>query len=354
MPEFLQTVVYGNRVYDYAISMGIFIVGIICIRILKSILLKNLWKWAAKSDTEIDDMVLKMIEKSLLPVLYYGMFYIGFMSLNLHGSLRKLINVLGIILLTYLGIRTVIAVIQFAINNIWFQKEKDVGVRSKIQGLFPAIKVVIWGIGLIFLLDNLGFEINTLIAGLGIGGIAVALAAQAVLGDLFSYFCILFDRPFELGDFVILDQYLGTIEHIGIKTTRLRSLGGEQLVFSNTDLTNSRLRNYKRMYRRRIVFKFGVTYGTSLEKLKKIPGIVKDIIDNVEECTFDRAHFAAFGDFSLNFEVVYYVEVPDYTRYMDVQQVINFALKKEIEGIGAEFAFPTQTLYLEKSGADAS
>jgi small-conductance mechanosensitive channel len=197
-------------------------------------------------------------------------------------------------------------------------------------------------------MDNLGFEISAVIAGLGIGGIAVALAAQAVLGDLFSYFSILFDKPFELGDFVIVDGHMGTIEHIGIKTTRIRSLGGEQLIFSNTDLTGSRLRNYKRMEQRRIVFKLGVTYQTPIEKLKGIPSVIKNIITNIEETRFDRAHFSGFGDFSLDFEVVYHVLTGDYNRYMDTQQDINLQIAEEFERQGIEFAYPTQTLFLEK------
>ena len=199
-----------------------------------------------------------------------------------------------------------------------------------------------------FFLDNMGFEISAVIAGLGIGGIAVALAAQTILKDLFSYFSILFDRPFEIGDFIIIGEYLGTIEHIGIKTTRIRSLGGEQVILSNTDLTSSRVRNYKRMDKRRVLFKLGVTYQTSLEQLKAIPGIIKNAIENVEDTIFDRAHFFSYGDFSLVFEVVYYVKSRDYNKYMDIQQEINFAINEEFKNRDIEFAYPTQTLYLNK------
>ena len=176
----------------------------------------------------------------------------------------------------------------------------------------------------------------------------MALAAQSILGDLFSYFAILFDRPFEIGDFVIIGEYLGTIEHIGIKTTRIRSLGGEQVVFSNTDLTSSRMRNYKRMGKRRIVFKIGVTYQTSLDKMKAIPGIIERVIKNVKKTTFDRTHFFSYGDFSLVFEIVYYVMSRDYNEYMDIQQQINFGIKEEFEDRDIEFAYPTQTLYVNK------
>jgi small-conductance mechanosensitive channel len=205
-------------------------------------------------------------------------------------------------------------------------------------------------LGLVFLLDNLGFEISAVIAGLGIGGIAIALAAQAILGDLFSYFVIFFDRPFEIGDFIVIGDKKGNVEYIGIKTTRLRSLSGEQLVFSNTDLTNSRIQNFRRMERRRVVFKLGVVYETPGNQLAEIPVIVKEIIDEQPDVTFDRGHFASYGDFSLNFEFVYYVMSSDYNKYMDTQQAINLKIYQEFEKRGIVFAYPTQTLYLNKIG----
>ena len=238
--------------------------------------------------------------------------------------------------------------IRYAIERHWSKKEKTNGKMRTMKGLFPAINIFVWIIGLLFLMDNLGFNISGLIAGLGIGGLAVAMAAQAILGDLFSYFSILLDRPFELDDFIIIGDYMGTIEHIGIKTTRIRSLGGEQLIFSNSDLTSSRVRNYKRMQQRRIVFNFGITYGTEQKKLKEVPQIIKSIVDNIEHTRFDRAHFAKYGDFSLDFEVAYYVLTGDYNKYMDLQQEINLGINEEFAKRKIEFAFPTQTIYMNK------
>ena len=186
------------------------------------------------------------------------------------------------------------------------------------------------------------------VAGLGITGIAVALAAQTILGDLFNYFVILFDRPFKRGDFVIIDDFLGVIVHIGIKTTRIQSLWGEELVFSNTDLTSSRIKNYKKMEKRRVLFKLGVTYQTTSEQIKKIPQIIRGIIEKVEDTIFDRAHFQSYGDFSLDIESVYYVIGNDYNKYMDIQQQINFAIKEAFEKEGIEFAYPTRTLFINK------
>jgi small-conductance mechanosensitive channel len=345
----LQLTFLQNSILDYAIFLASFIFGIIVIHILKVIILKRLKVWADKSDTTIDDFLINIFEKKLLPLFYLGVFYIAAKNLTLSLSLKKIIDVMGVVLLTFFSIQLFIALIHYILEKRWTRKEVDIEREHSVEIILPIIKVIIWGIGITFLLDNLGFKISTVIAGLGIGGIAVALAAQTILGDLFSYFVIFFDRPFEVGDFIIVNDYLGSVEHIGIKTTRLRSLGGEQLVFSNTDLTNSRLRNYKRMDRRRVVFQFGVIYQTKLQELKEIPEIVTNIIKNVPDTVFDRAHFASYGDFSLNFEVVYYVLSRDYNKYMDIQQEINFKLNEELTKRGVEFAYPTQTLFLEKT-----
>jgi small-conductance mechanosensitive channel len=340
--DILQLTFFQNRVLDYLIFISNFLIGVIIIRILKSILLHRLRQWAEKTSTTIDDFLVNSFEKKLIPLLYFGVLYLSTKSLSLSPFTGKVIDIIGVILLTIIGIRFLVILLAYILDSHWLKKEKDETKRRNIQRLVPVIKVLIWGIGIVFLLDNLGFKVSTVIAGLGIGGIAVALAAQTVLGDLFSYFSILLDRPFELGDFVIVDNYLGSVEHIGIKTTRLRSLSGEQLVFSNTDL----------MERRRVVFQLGVTYQTPLEKLKEIPSIIRGAIEKVNDTVFDRAHFFSYGDFSLVYEVVYNVLSKDYNIYMDIQQEINFTIKEEFEKRGIEFAYPTQTLFLEKSGSN--
>jgi small-conductance mechanosensitive channel len=202
-------------------------------------------------------------------------------------------------------------------------------------------------------LDNIpGVEITTLIAGLGVGGIAVALALQNILGDLFASLSISLDKPFAIGDFIIVDNFLGSVENIGLKTTRIRSLGGEQLVFSNNDLLKSRIRNYKRMAQRRVPFSVGVTYQTPPEKLRKVPDIFKKQLEPFDDVHFDRAHFKAYGAYSLEFEFVYYVHTPDYNRYMDIQQAINLGLYEDFAAEGIEFAYPTQTLYIDRAAGD--
>ena len=346
---FLDITFMKNTVLDYIIFASIFIIGSIVVKIVKTIVLAKFKGWASKTANEIDDFIIGLIEKTVVPLLYFGTLYLSLNYLTLETFARKVIDSAGSILITIMGIRFGIAIITYALETFWVNKEHDPSKKGSLTGIITTIKIIIWGIGLTFLLDNLGFKISAVVAGLGIGGIAVALAAQAVLGDLFSYFAIFFDRPFEIGDFIIVGDFMGVVEHVGIKTTRLRSLGGEEIVMANSDLTGSRVRNYKRMQKRRVVFKLGVTYQTTSAQVQAIPGLITNIIKNVPDTTFDRSHFASYGDFALIFETVYYILSNDYNKYMDVQQEINFKIKEEFEKQGIDFAYPTQTLHIEKT-----
>lgn len=349
----LSYTLYGNSLEAYLIFAAFVFGGMILVRLFLALILMRVKAWAEKTSATIDNFLISLVEKTLIPLAYSYIFYLSLGYLTIPDAIRRGADMLWVIVLTISLLRLLVSIIDYALERYWLNRQGDDTKEKSLKGILAVIKVVVWGIGLTFLLDNLGFKVSAVIAGLGIGGIAVALAAQAVLGDLFSYFAIFFDRPFEVGDFIIIGDFMGSVEHVGIKTTRLRSLGGEQIIFSNTDLTNSRVRNYKRMERRRVVFKFGVVYQTPLEKLKKIPGIVSDLIVKDPDADFDRAHFFSFADSSLIFEVVYYVNSPDYNKYMDVQQQINFALKDELEKLGVEFAYPTQTLYLNDQARSA-
>ncbi|MFC1804693.1 mechanosensitive ion channel family protein [Candidatus Omnitrophota bacterium] len=347
--EIMEKVFLGNRVIDYLIFLLLILGGFIVVKVFKGVLLKRLKQWAEKTATTLDDFLVKLISKIVLPLAYFSVFILSLNTLALDPRFKKVIGVAWVAVLTFSAVRFLTVLINYGLNIYWIKRGKQEALKRSLNGILVVGKVAFWGLALVFFLDNIGFKISTVIAGLGIGGVAVALAAQSVLGDLFSYFSILFDRPFEIGDFIIIGDYLGTVEHVGIKTTRLRSLGGEQLVFSNTDLTNSRVRNYKRMEKRRVVFKLGVTYQTTSEQLEAIPGIIKKVIKDIKDTTFDRAHFLSYGDFSLVFEVVFYVLSSDYNVYMDKQQQINLAIKKEFESRGIEFAYPTQTIFVNKS-----
>ena len=206
--------------------------------------------------------------------------------------------------------------------------------------------LALWSVLLILVLDNLGVQVTALVAGLGIGGIAIALAAQSILGDLFASLAIVLDRPFAVGDFIAVGDMSGSVERIGVKTTHLRSLSGEQLVLGNSDLLNSRIRNYGRMDERRVVVTIGVTYDTALEQVEAIPGVIRDAIEQQELTRFDRAHLRGFGESALEFEVVYHLLTADYGVYMDTQQAISLALLRRFREAGIEFAFPTRAVYV--------
>lgn len=347
--DILEQTFFNNRIIDYITFLGIFVIGIIVVRVLDKIVVNRLKAWAEKTEVTVDDLLVDLIERKVLPILYLGVCYLGIQYLTVKPIVERVINILVLVILSLFAARFLLALINFAFKNFWLKKEDDVSKQNVIKVILTFVKVVLWGIVVVIFLDNIGVKISALVAGLGIGGIAIALAAQAVLGDLFSYFIIFFDRPFEIGDFIIVGDYLGTVEQIGLKTTRLKSLSGEQLVFSNTDLTNSRIKNYKRMDKRRVIFKLGVTYQTGFQKLKEIPQIITDTIKNLEDTVFDRAHFSSYGDFSLDFEVVYYVIGNDYNKYMDIQQEINYKIHEEFETRGIEFAYPTQTLFISKT-----
>jgi small-conductance mechanosensitive channel len=227
--------------------------------------------------------------------------------------------------------------------------EEDQGENATtLDALGLLGKIVLWVILSLIILDNLDVEINSLVTSLGIGGIAVALAIQNILGDLFSSLSIALDKPFSIGDFIVVGEFEGNVEDIGLKSTRVKSLSGEEVVFSNTDLLNSRIRNFKKLQERRITFSLGVVYGTAAEKLEKIPKMIEEIITPFPEVKFERVHFRRLGDYSLDFGVVYYVLVPDYAIYLDIQQQINLTIYQQFENEGIEFAYPTQTVVVGK------
>ena len=186
------------------------------------------------------------------------------------------------------------------------------------------------------------------VVGLGVGGIAIAFAVQNQLGDVLGAFSIYFDRPFEIGDFIVVGDYSGTVKSIGIKSTRIKLLQGEELVISNRELTSASVRNFRKLERRRVTFTIGVEYDTSTEKLKRIPEIIGSIIRNINSAELDRVNFTEFGDYSLKFQVIYYVNSSDYGQYLETQQKINYAIKEDFEKEGIEMAFPTSAIYLKK------
>ncbi len=342
---------WGNSIESWAIAVSLSTILVIAFRLFKSVLLHKLKKKALETRTIVDDFFVHLAERAGMWFFIVVSVYIGSLVLVLPAGTRSILRTItAVAIILQFGVwgsAAIYMLIQLKLRKR--ASEGDSSAKAMIIVLNSLGKFVLWTIILLLILDNLGIKITTLVAGLGIGGIAVALAVQNVLGDLLASVSIILDKPFEIDDFIVVDNYMGTVEHIGIKTTRVRSITGEQIVFANNDLLKARIKNYKRMRERRVMFQIGVVYQTPLEKLRKIPSIVKEIIDSVEMTRFERAHFKSFGDFALIFEIVYFVLDRDYNLYMDVQQKINLGIAERFAEEGIEFAYPTQTIFLEKS-----
>ncbi len=346
----LKTIFLGNTVQDWLLGIGVAVAVFLLMKVAQEVVVRRLGRFAATTKTEFDDLIVAILKKTRFFFLALLALYIGSQFLELSPSGFRLLNaalIVGSLLQVAIWGNVVIS---FLLSRAVKQRlDTDAASATTLSVLGVVAKIVLWSILLLLALDNLGVNVTGLVAGLGIGGIAVALALQNVLGDLFASLSIALDKPFVIGDFVIVDQLMGTVEHIGLKTTRVRSLSGEQIIFSNGDLLNSRIRNFKHMYERRVVFGIGVTYQTSHEKLSVIAAMLKEIVESQADTRFDRAHFKEYADSSLNYEVVYYVKSPDYNRYMDIQQAINLEIYKRFQKDGIEFAYPTRTLHLQKT-----
>lgn len=342
MEEILTKTYFGNTLQDYLIATGIVLGGILILRLFKRVFLKRMYAWAEKTETNLDDIITRALDRFGLPLFSYLVIYWGINYLVLSTRAERIVEVATGIVITFFILRLISTTIQVILHTHVRKQEGGEDKIKQIGGIMIILNLLVWTVGSLALFDNLGYDVTTIIAGLGIGGIAIALAAQNILGDLFNYFVIFFDRPFEIGDYIVVDDKKGTVEYIGVKTTRLKSLGGEQLIVSNSDLTKSRLHNFKRMDRRRILFRFGVVYDTKPEHLEAIADIVRQIVQAQPLTTLDRVHFASFGSYSLEYEVVYFVESPDYNVYMDIQHTMNLRINEALRKRGIEFAFQTQ------------
>ncbi|MBX9868276.1 MAG: mechanosensitive ion channel family protein [Burkholderiaceae bacterium] len=318
--------------------------------LVKPLLIHKLEKFSAQTTTKIDDAMVDMLRATHLWLLAVVAFAIGAHLMELNGSALKISKSVGT-----LAVFFQIGLWASALLQAWLNRSReqallsDVSAATSLSAIGFIGKIVLWAVISLVALDNLGVNITTLIAGLGVGGVAVALAVQNILGDLFASLSIVIDKPFVIGDFIIIDDYIGTVENVGLKTTRIRSLGGEQIVFANSDLLKNRVRNYKRMFERRIVFNFGVLYQTTSDQLESVPGLVRAIIEKQDKVRFDRVHCQKFGDSSIDFEAVYWVLDPDYNLYMDIQQAINFQIKRRFAETGIDFAYPTRTIVIDGS-----
>jgi small-conductance mechanosensitive channel len=345
--SFWDEMIFQNTIEKWLTAVALFIAVWIAMIILKKILCRRILAFSRKTTTKLDDIIARLIHRTKFFFPLATALYFASLSLTLPHTLGVLIERLAILALLVQGGLWAAEIVTFWIDRKREQKPADDSAATATLGALNfIIRIGLWTMVLLLALDNFGLQITTLLAGLGVGGVAVALAVQNILGDLFASLSIVLDKPFIIGDFIVVDDFLGRVEHIGLKTTRIRSLSGEQLIFSNSDLLKSRIRNYKRMQERRVVFSVGVAYQTPYEKLEAVPVMIREIIEGQSDIRFERAHFKGYGDFSLDFEIVYWVQIPDYNVYMDIQQAINLALFRRFGAEGIEFAYPTQTIFL--------
>jgi len=346
----LDTVVFGFPLRDLLIAGSWGIATALLVRFALQVLVVQIRRVSERTATDLDDLAVELLDKTrFLFILLVGL-WAAARSLDLPDQWDStMTGILTAVLLLQAGFWGM-GVVNYGVRHYKRESlEDDPGLATAIGAIGFIVRLLLWSVLLLTGLATFGIEISALIASLGIGGLAVALALQNVLGDLLASLSIVFDKPFVIGDFVVIGDFSGTIESVGLKTTRIRSLSGEQLVFSNSDLLSSRIRNYKRMEERRVVFQLGVEYGLPSEKLRRIPDLVRIAVEAQENARFDRCHFKGFGDFSLNYETVYFMSVPDYAAYMDTQQAINLSVYEAFEGDEIPFAFPTQTIHLERA-----
>ena len=344
----LNNVIFlGNNLKSWLIAIVVFVLAILVIKLLKHVIVNRLGKLAEKTTTEWDNNIVNAMNLTKFWFILLLAIFVASIPLSLPEKFHTIIKNAAIIALL---IQAGIWLSDVIVNHLEQHRQKQLKINPAGVTTLNAIgflsKISLWIVVLLLSLNNLGINITALVAGLGVGGIAVALAVQNILGDLLASLSILLDKPFAVGDFLIIDDHMGSVENVGLKTTRLRSLSGEQLVFSNSDLLKSRIRNYGRMYERRVVFNIGVTYQTPRDMLKRIPDIIRQAIEAQKQVRFDRSHFKEYGNFSLNFETVYYVLAADYNKYMDIQQAINLIIHEKFEDLNIEFAYPTQTVFV--------
>lgn len=342
----------GNNLVRWITALLVLIAVWIALGTIRAIGRRRLRAFAERTTNVFDDILSDLLAGVGTPLMLVVGLWAGAQALALPASLATAIDTgFTLILILQIGLWGNGA-LKVAMHHYRDREGVDGSRKTTLSALTFLGRLAFFSILVLLGLENLGIDITALLAGVGIASVAIGLALQNILGDLFASLSIVFDKPFEIGDFVIVDDLMGTVENIGLRTTRIRSLSGEQLVFANNDLLTSRIRNYKRMKERRVVFGLGVEYGTSAEVLRQLPDVIRDIVESQQPVRFDRAHFKGFGDFSLNLEVVYWMLDPDYNLFMDVQQEINLALVNAFAEREVTFAFPTQTIHLQRAADD--
>lgn len=350
--DWLHTEYLGNTVAAWLTAGGILVGGTLLLLLVRRLVVGRLTKIAARTTTDLDDLAVDLVKRTRAYFILAVALVSGTLALDLPARWERGRHVFIVIaVLLQLGVWGN-GLITYWLERYMRRSGRTGSMATTLGAIGFLGRGVLWLLLFILALDNLGFEITTLVTGLGIGGIAIALAVQNILGDLFGALSIFLDKPFVVGDFIVVDTFMGTVEHIGLKTTRLRSLSGEQIVMANAELLKARIRNYQSMRERRQVFMLGVQYDTSPELAEQIPQIIREVVQAQPLARLDRTHFASFGESALNFETVYYILSGEYNAFMDTQQAINLGLMRRFAELGIQFAFPTRTVVVRGGGKE--
>jgi small-conductance mechanosensitive channel len=345
----LDTLFLQSALRQWVIALGVTVASYLVLHLARVVLVARFGAIAKRTTNKIDDVVVALIQRTHAIFLFVMAMHIGASFLDdgtpVNPVLWYLTVVAGVFQVGRWGSTVLAAMLQAQMRRI---DDTDRAQLTTLHAVAFLLRTVLYVVLVLLALDNLGVNVTALVTGLGIGGVAVALAAQSVLGDLFASLSIVLDRPFVLGDFIVAGTEMGTVEHIGIKTTRLRSLSGEQLIFANSDLLKSRVQNYQRMKERRVIFTVGVSVDTPPELMAKAPGIVQTAVEGQQNVRFERSHFRGFGESSLDIEYVYWVLDADYNRYADIQQAINLQIMTGFASAGIAFATTTRVVKLER------
>ncbi|KPJ86006.1 hypothetical protein AMJ57_00840 [Parcubacteria bacterium SG8_24] len=339
-----------NTGRDYLIALVVFLAMNLVLKGLQLFVISRIHKLTKRTKTELDDTFIGILRDIRPPFYVLVSLYVATQGLVMPEILERLVGIGFAFVLMYEVIRTGATLTDYFLQRYMGRAEEGEELQRKsiINVVNVVIRIALWVLGITIVLANIGIDVTSFVASLGIGGIAVALAAQNILSDIFSAFSIYLDKPFQVGDFIVVGGDRGTVERIGLKTTRLRTLQGEQLIISNRELTSARVQNFEHMDRRRIDFSLGVVYGTAQEKLERIPDMIRQILASIDKAELDRCHFVKFNDSCLDFEVVFYVDTADYNEYMDIRQRLNLEIYRRFGEEGIEFAYPTQTIFLNR------
>lgn len=349
--EFLLKEIGSNEIREYLLAFLVVVAIVLITFLIRTIFVYRLRKIVTKSFSDLDDLILKAFDVLNWPLASIIGFNLAIRALTIPQSYLNIINVASSILILFFGIRLINNIVNYFANKMIIKldsqkRESDSAVLKIISNF---LGVVIWIIGGIMILENVGYDVSTLVAGVGVSSIAIAFALQNILSDIFASVSIFFDKPFKVGDFIKVDEDSGTVQKIGIKSSRIKTLDGEELVLPNQTITKSKIRNYVDLKKRRHLFSIGVTYETPNTKLKKIPTIIQKLIETNKFTEFDRVHFKKYSDFALEFEISYYVNKKSYKEFLDVVQEINIGIKEAFEKEKIDFAYPTHVTYNKKN-----